>query len=48
MWKIYGTPAEGQKRYSPPECSATQRIVVSYHLSTLGRTLEVEIAALAS
>jgi IS1 family transposase len=37
--KIYGTPAEGQKRYSPPECIGAQRTVVEgdpdpRHIST--------------
>ena len=27
--KIYGTPVEGQKRYSPPECIGTKRHVVT-------------------
>lgn len=39
LQKIYGTPVEGQKRYSPPECIGTQTRVVEgnpdpAHIST--------------
>ena len=39
LQKIYGTPVEGQKRYSPPECIGTQTSVIEgnpdpKHIST--------------